>query len=735
MNKATMWFVLAIFVCTSLAAQDFKEKISLTQLDSILKEANKQIDTYDASLVLSSLDFVIEQSANFPDNDANLLKAKAYNLVGCLNYEVNSFNDAVDNWIKAETYAKRAKDIGYKAIVANNLGLVYVEELGEIEKGLNQFEIAYRQASKLDVSLKKRVAVSIAQSYFLIDNYTEGYKYLTDCSDFIMESSFDSDKAILFKLYGIHQSYHGKYDLAEGNFKEAIKIGTALNDFKIIADSFKAMSLMYNKLGQSDLAYNMLNEHLRFREKEIQQKKEVFQEIANAKFSVNDYKRALEDIKSEVLLEEKKLQESRFLTIGLVCLLLLLIVLVGPFIYNYKTKNRLGKSLELKNEELKIAKEKAEQVAEIKTKFISTVSHELRTPLYGVIGLSSILLERSKSKKDNELLKLLKFSADHLLNLINDVLQITKMDSYEVSLHQTNFNIQNLVKNITQSMEYRMGKNMNKLHLEFDQSIPNMLIGDSVKLSQVLINLLSNANKFTDNGDVWLKLSAQQISDESCGILFQIEDNGIGIPYDKQEDIFENFSQVNVNNYEAGTGLGLSIVKKLLDLFETKVKLESVPGKGSRFSFVIEFDREFSKSMNSLDKDIFIGDNSDYTILIVEDNKVNQIVTKNVLKKERFNSEIANDGLEALEMVQEKEYDLILMDLNMPRMDGIEATKEIRKFNSHTPIIALTASETEETIEEVFNSGFNDFISKPYKDFEFFQRIKKNISFAMSEAS
>jgi CheY-like chemotaxis protein len=344
-------------------------------------------------------------------------------------------------------------------------------------------------------------------------------------------------------------------------------------------------------------------------------------------------------------------------------------------------------------------------------------------------------MERSKSKEDNELLKLLKFSADHLLNLINDVLQITKMDSYEVSLHQTNFNIKTLVKNIKSSMEYRMGKNMNKLHLEFDEQIPNMLIGDSVKLSQILINLVSNANKFTDKGDVWLKLKKKELNGESVGIEFIVEDNGIGIPYEKQEEIFENFSQVNVNNYEAGTGLGLSIVKKLLNLFESDIKLESTPNEGSKFSFVINFDLEFSKSMNSLDEEFFIGDNSAYNILIVEDNKINQIVTKNVLKREKFNSEIADDGLIALEMVKKKNYDLILMDLNMPNMDGIEATKAIREFNNHTPIVALTASETDETIESVFASGFNDFISKPYKDFEFFQRIKKNISFALSEAS
>ncbi len=736
MKKTTIFtFLVFSLVCVFSHSQTISSTYSLKQVDSLLNYTRTNFEHLKITDVIQRVDKVINFSNAFDNSNKHRIKARAYNFLGYIHYSLGEAKEAEVNLNRAAKHANKIDHNVLKATINNNLGLLYVEDLGDIDKGIEKLKKSYSYASMEGDSIKSRTGLSLATAYILNNDYVKGKFFLEKSAPYIKTSTLAIDKAILYELYGKYYTHIEKYKEAEESFIKGIAIAKSNKSYKEAATLYKSYSKMLMASGQSKLAYKALEGHLDYKEKEINYLKESHYQIAKARFEVSNIKRELVIARNETSIEEEKFKQSRLITAGVICILILCITLFGPFIYNYKTKNRLGKSLKLKNEELEIARCKAEQVAELKTKFISTVSHELRTPLYGVIGLSTILLDRNKNKEDSEFLKLLKFSADHLLNLINDVLQITKMDSYEVKLHDTNVNIKNLVKNIKSSMEYQLGKNQNEFHLNFDETIPNMVIGDSVRLSQIIINLVSNASKFTDKGNVWLRLKNQHISDDAIEILFEVEDDGIGIALNKQEEIFENFSQVNVNNYEAGTGLGLSIVKKLLDLHDSSIALESIPGKGSKFSFVIKFDLEFSKSLNTLDKDFFIGDNSDYTILIVEDNKINQIVTKNVLKREHFKSEIANDGLEAVAMVKEKEYDLILMDLNMPNMDGIEATKIIREFNSHTPIVALTASETKETIKEVFNSGFNDFINKPYKDFEFFQRIKKNISFAMSEAS
>lgn len=469
-------------------------------------------------------------------------------------------------------------------------------------------------------------------------------------------------------------------------------------------------------------------------------------------------------------------------SLSTIALFLACIVLFGFFMRNYRKTKLLSKSLAKKNKELQLAKEESDKLAAVKTKFTSTVSHELRTPLYGVIGLSSILMEKVKEEENQRYIKLMKFSADHLLNLINDVLQVTKMEAYEISLDQSSYDIQTIANNIKNSFEYQSEKNGNTLHLNFDSKIPNRLIGDPVRLTQIILNLVSNANKFTKNGDIWLNFKDPVIKGDKVDITFEVKDNGQGIPLDKQKIIFEKFSHTNSDaNHSTGTGLGLNIAQSLANLFGGEIKLNSELGKGSTFFFTITFDIDESivnsfkeeenttantieaevknpmdqikvedaiadtlKSENDQTADeikevVAITDPSDLKILIVEDNKINQIVTQKILKSKGYESEIAEDGLIAVDMVSKKNYSIILMDLNMPNMDGIEATKKIREFNTHTPIIALTASDTEEIADNIqdTSSGFNDYLKKPFKNEEFFEKIEYYTSNngAISQAS
>ena len=325
----------------------------------------------------------------------------------------------------------------------------------------------------------------------------------------------------------------------------------------------------------------------------------------------------------------------------------------------------------------------------------------------------------------------MKFSGDYLLNLINDILQLSKIESNKLKLEETDFSIDALFTNIVNSFEYQLEQTNIEIHVDIDPSIPKVLKGDMVRLSQVLINLIGNSIKFTPNGDIWFRAINDVQENGIKGqwmVRFEVEDNGIGIPKEKQKEIFENFSQVDRDHIDfQGTGLGLSIVKKLVNLFGGDIQLFSERGKGAKFSFTIPFKLGQSLELPKEPKTIEQAAKINNKILIVEDNKINQIVTQNILNKENFVTSIVDNGVDAITAVKENDFDLVLMDLNMPRMNGFDATIKIREFNKEIPIIALTAVAIDEIKMKVFESGLNDIINKPYDNQEFFQVILKNI--------
>ena len=262
--------------------------------------------------------------------------------------------------------------------------------------------------------------------------------------------------------------------------------------------------------------------------------------------------------------------------------------------------------------------------------------------------------------------------------------------------------------------------------MNISDNIPNTIIGDRVRLSQILMNLVGNAIKFTTNGNIYITAQEKSISENGVDIQFSIEDNGIGIPKGKQKAIFEEFQQVDSENFKIqGTGLGLTIVKKLLEASNSSIKLKSEPGKGSTFSFTLKFE-----IMKHLLQDKVLGDNNILTgkrILVVDDNRINQIVTKKILENNGMIAVIAENGDTAIAKLQTEIFDLVLMDINMPGKDGIETTQEIRKFDQITPIVALTAIEVEEMRTRIETSGMNDIIVKPYDTDKFLKIILSNL--------
>ena len=396
---------------------------------------------------------------------------------------------------------------------------------------------------------------------------------------------------------------------------------------------------------------------------------------------------------------------------------------------NYRAK--ANKLLQEKNDELQLAKEKAEKANIAKAQFLSTITHELRTPLYAVTGLTHLLLDGNPTTEQKEHLNSLRFSGEYLLSLINNILDLNKLEAKKVDIESISFNLKKRISDVLIALNKAANNQKNVLSFNFDPSIPKKIKGDPLKISQILINLIGNAIKFTNNGKININVKKiKDITPKSVRLLFEIEDNGLGISEDKLENIFENFSQesLQINRKYGGTGLGLSIVKNLLNLLGSKIQLTSKKDKGSTFFFELDF-LVFDEIEETPKKKVLKETNFQAmhgkSVLVVEDNKINQLITCKILHKHEITTEVADNGEIAVEKAQNNKYDLILMDIHMPGISGVEASNQIRKFDMRTPIIALTAVTLSDHLEEFYANGINDVIPKPYKVEDFFSTLEK----------
>lgn len=482
-----------------------------------------------------------------------------------------------------------------------------------------------------------------------------------------------------------------------------------INTYKNLIESYDK-TRQFEKLNEIRKLYDPL------RDKKYEQDKLRQQAIALQKYNIVELEKEANDFKYEQQLAQERIEKDAlvfwiFISIGVVLILLIITLLLAR-----NKRYKLLKDLKVKNKQYLEAKKVSENLAKKNTKFLSTISHELRTPLYGIIGLSSVFLENKDLSNYKEEFNSLKFSADYLLSLVNDILNINKYESEKgQELKEEHFNLNMLTKSIVQTFQFLNEKNNNQVSLFIDQKIPDVLYGDKTKLSQVIMNLLSNASKFTLDG--FINISIHQIAEsrESVDLSFSIEDTGRGIKDENQKEIFDEFTQVSTAITEGGTGLGLPIVNKLLKILSSELTMESTYGVGTKFSFVLSLiigsKQELESTIDT--RDIKRLDHK--KLLIVDDNKINQLVTQKVLEQYKMTHNTANDGQEAIDAVIKNDYDYILMDINMPVMNGIEATIEIRKLGIKTPIIALTAADDLNLERDVYSVGINSVLVKPYQ--------------------
>jgi signal transduction histidine kinase/CheY-like chemotaxis protein len=409
--------------------------------------------------------------------------------------------------------------------------------------------------------------------------------------------------------------------------------------------------------------------------------------------------------------------------------------------FNLTIKRLNEKQVEEKllNQKLTEAITIAEQSTKAKSYFLSTISHELRTPLNGVIGMTNVLLLDNPREDQMENLGMLKFSANNLLSLINDVLDINKIESGKITMEKTPFLIYQLVNNIYAGFKLKATEKNLCFTLEIDESLKDVaVVGDPTRLTQILVNLIDNALKFTSLGSVSITVSAREREENKIKLYFCISDTGIGIPLDKQELIFESFSQASTNTTRkyGGTGLGLAIVKNLLELHQSKITTKSEVEKGTSFEFDMSYktyDLEISTTETTNNNNMDI---SSLNILVAEDNQMNILLMKKLLAKWDISPDFAANGTEAIDAFKAKDYDLILMDIHMPVMDGYEATAIIRAFENkdraQVKIIALTASVALDVRNKITEAGIDDFISKPFNQDELRGKLEEIVAKKMA---
>jgi len=385
-------------------------------------------------------------------------------------------------------------------------------------------------------------------------------------------------------------------------------------------------------------------------------------------------------------------------------------------------------------ENLRIAKQKAEEAAIAKQQFLSTMSHEIRTPMNAVIGMSQLLLEIEPRPDQLEYLTALKYSGETLLALINDILDYSKLDSEKVVLEEMDISPILIAEETIKILMVKAKEKSNILELDHTKEIPEIVIGDKVRLGQILTNLLGNAIKFTDQGKIKVLLELEKETEQDYLIKFSVKDTGIGISKDKLDIIFDSFTQErsDITRRFGGSGLGLAISKKLVEIQRGEIHVVSIPNKGSTFSFTIPFKKSKLKKVKlkktfDHDKKSLVG----LKILVVEDNQINRLVARKFLENWGIHVDEAENGKISLEMVEKNSYDLILMDLQMPEMDGFEATRIIKNMHQgkykNLPVIALTASILIEVKEKIEEAGIDDFIIKPFDASDLFNIISGHV--------
>lgn len=676
----------------------------------------------------SSQDY-IQKAIEFAETNKDYqAQADAYSFLGNVYFELKKYSDAIQTYNKSITLYSKQKPSSNQAYTFYNLGLCYVEK-----KEYSKAEYYFKEAEKIYeiIDIPEATKMINLQKGIVYRAKGENQLALSILNTIVVnqdeEDHFKTKAEALYHI-GLIEAENSRYNLALNYLNKALDLSSKNKNLELKAKVARTLSEVHEKVIDVENSFKYMKLHLHIRDS--------IQDLNSKRIGTEDFLsfKEAERLKSiEQMDRENKEQQrankfSKLISILSIALISILSLLSLSLYKNNIIRSQSNKLLQEKNQELLLAKEKAEKASKARAEFLSTVSHELRTPLNAINGITHLLIEENPKKSQIQYLTSLKFSGDYLLTFINDILEINRVESENIEIESINVNVKQLLSDLHNSFKDLASKNNNDFELELDTSIPDNLIGDPTKLSQIFINLINNALKFTKNGKV--NVSAKMLKNENniSSVHFEIADTGIGIPLEKQQTIFESFSQgsVEINRKYGGTGLGLAIVKRLVNLLGGEIKLTSAVGIGSTFSFDIDFElgqQTFVEVKKQYDESVFVNKK----VLVVEDNKINQMITKKMLENKEIICELIDNGEEAVEMIRNNGYDLVLMDVHLPGINGTIATERIREFNKKLPIIALTAISLNENREMLLSFGMNEVVTKPFNPDNFYKVIAQQL--------
>ena len=680
---------------------------------------------------------------------------------------LNHHEDAkgLECFLEAEKLDRACDSRGWKSTTYYNIGAAY-NRINEYEKAISYFD----QAIELDE--EKKDTIKLAVSNLGKANALRGLNKLKEAEVYYKRSMYLHE--LLSNEYALAYVYENLgqllFDMGDKNksvayctkalkifeklkrtedfIYESLLLGTMLFESNRLKEAetmllgvlpltiehktpyerkevYQRLSKIYEKQQRKDLAYEFLSKFVALKDtlNEEEQKKNLAELTTRFETEKKDQQLELERAKlasESERAERQTFQKYVFLT-GAIVFGLITLVLINRF----KIKKRTALELAEKNILIEREKERAEKSEFQKQQFLANMSHEIRTPMNAINGLSRLLLDKPHDIQTREYLEAISHSGENMQVILNDILDLAKLEAGQFLIHPIAFDLQ---KEAEQVIRIFNAKALDKglyLKLEIDEKVPRFIVADAARLSQIWSNLISNALKFTTTGGVKLKINA---SESSNALKMEVIDTGVGIAENELAHVFESFVQLNPNmtSLPQGTGLGLTIAKNLAERMGGQLQVESKLGSGTSFSFHLTY--ELAKEQDVAKRNfspIKLGETKH--VVVAEDNDYNFLVTKDVLLKYYPGIQLyrAHDGLEALALLEEDEYDLILMDLKMPKMSGNEAAIEIRKKGNKTPIIALSASVTKQEMELCLNSGMNDFIMKPFHDADFIQVLNR----------
>jgi hypothetical protein len=717
-----------IFISFLLSAQNVgNEDIDILKMriDNQITQASFDLERGNYYNAKDNLEKALEIAIQIDDKkEQGIIYAKIANL----QFIVEEVDSAIVSLTKAAGIQREINDYGNLAITYNISGIVYTSKK-EFQTALDYFNSAKTKFEEENLEeFIPEVCLNEAKVYIQLKDYKTAKASLE--KTILLAKQYNQTKILSSALisHGKVLNYLNNPELALTVTNEGLAIAKAKNFTENIIESYLTLSDIYQKSENYQLASDYLRKHIALSDSILSIKRENLSPDKKAQYLSQYNNDNYQELKTKVEEQEAENSLTKITTILSIALITILSLLTLSLYKNNNIRLKTNNMLHKKNDELVIAKEKAELASKTKANFLSTVTHELRTPLYAVTGLTDMLLDEDPKPDQIPHLKSLKFSGDYLLTFINDILQINKIEANKVEIDPENFNLRKKVENIISALNNSALDNNIILHYSYEKGLPEHYIADQLKISQILINLIGNAIKFTKDGDIWVRVSNVENNGKKYMLKFEIEDNGIGITQEKQDHMFESFSQgsIQINRKYGGTGLGLSIVKGLIEILKGKIYLKSELGKGSTFTFEIPLEysektepvkkENYSKNINQLDL-------STIKILVVEDNKINQMITKKILNKMNLVCDVVDNGEDAVEHVKNNKYSIVLMDIHMPGISGLEATKIIRTFDKELTIFALTAVTLEDKMHEFDEAGFNDIISKPFKQEDFEKKL------------